>query len=191
MRQALREHLAVDDLEQVGLFISRRFPWQDLAAIQHGHLSLLQVRPFLGEEAFAESFKFAFVRNPFDRFVSYCAFMVRNGDAFQTQPQAVMRHFLFVEPPEGHILFQSQASLLLDADSLTLLTDQVGRVEDMQVSYDAICAQIGIASRSLDRVNATKHQDYRRYYDQALIEAVTLRYAQDLDLFGYNFEGPS
>ena len=189
VRQALREHLADDDLEQVGLFINKRFPWQDLAAIQHGHLSLRQVRPFLGEEAFADAFKFAFVRNPFDRFVSYCAFMMRNGDAFQTQPQAVMRHFLFIEPPEGHVLFQSQASLLLDEDAQTLLTDQVGRVEDMQGSYDAICAQIGIASRPLDRVNATKRQDYRRYYDQALIEAVTARYAQDLDLFGYSFEG--
>jgi len=191
VRQALREHLADDDLEQVGLFINKRFPWQDLAAIQHGHLSLRQVRPFLGEEAFAKAFKFAFARNPFDRFVSYCAFMTRNGDAFQTQPQAVMRHFLFIEPPEGHILFQSQASLLLDEDGQTLLTDQIGRVEDMQGSYDAICAQIGIAPRPLDRVNATQRQDYRRYYDQALIAAVTARYAQDLDLFGYSFEGGS
>lgn len=190
VRQALREHLDGGDVEQVGLFVDKRFPWADLAAIRHGHLALRQVRPHVGEEAFAAYFKFAFVRNPFDRFVSYCAFMLRGGDEFQRRPRDVMRHFLFVEPPERHVLFQPQAALLVDEDGATLLTDEVGRVEDMQGSYDTICARIGIASRALDRVNGTQRGDYRQYYDQALIDGVTARYGQDLDLFGYTFEGP-
>jgi len=189
VRQALREHLSDADVEQVGLFVSKRFPWADLAAIRHGHLSLQQVRPYLGEAAFSRYFKFAFVRNPFDRFVSYCAFMTRDGDAFQKQPQDVMRHFLFREPPEQHILFQPQSALLVGEDGKALLTDRVGLVEDMQGSYDAICAQIGIPSRPLDRVNGSQHGDYRHYYDQGLIDGVSARYAQDLDLFGYTFEG--
>ena len=189
VRQALREQLGDGDVEQVGLFVDKRFPWEDLAAIRHGHLSLRQVRPYLGEEAFNGYFKFAFVRNPFDRFVSYCAFMLRGGDDFQQRPREVMRHFLFEQPPEQHILFQSQASLLVDEDGKTLLIDGVGRVEDMQASYDAICARIGLAPRPLDRVNGSRHGDYRRYYDQALIDGVAARYAQDLELFGYTFEG--
>lgn len=190
VRQALREHLGENDLEQVGLFVSKRFPWPDLAAIQHGHLALRQIRPHLGDEIFDGYFKCAFVRNPFDRFVSYCAFMLRGGDDFQRRPRDVMRHFLFVEPPERHILFQSQASLLVDEDGTTLLADMVGRVEDMQGSYDAICARLGIASRPLDRVNAALRGDYRQYYDRALIDGVAARYAQDLELFGYDFDGP-
>jgi len=190
VRQALREQLGEGDVEQVGLFVDKRFPWEDLAAIRHGHLSLRQVRPYLGEAAFDGYFKFAFVRNPFDRFVSYCAFMLRGGDVFQRQPREVMRHFLFEDPPEQHILFQPQASLLVDDDGETLLTDGVGRVEDMQGSYDAICAHIGIASRPLDRVNGSSRGDYRPYYDQALIDGVAARYAQDLALFDYGFDGP-
>lgn len=189
MRQALREQLGEEDVEQVGLFVNKRFPWAELAAIQHGHLSLPQVRPFLGQEAFNGYFKFAFVRNPFDRFVSYCAFMLRGGDLFQRQPRDMMSHFLFGEPPEHHILFQPQASLLVDEDGQTLLTDRIGRVEDLQTSYDEICGELGIPSRRLDRVNESAHGDYRRYYDQALIDGVAERYAQDLDLFGYTFEG--
>ncbi|WP_419318840.1 sulfotransferase family 2 domain-containing protein [Caulobacter sp. ErkDOM-E] len=188
VRQALREHLSDGDLEQVGLFVDKRFPWEDLAAIRHGHLSLQQVRPYLGEAAFDGYFKFAFVRNPFDRFVSYCAFMLRGGDVFEQQPQAVMRHFLFEKPPEHHILFQPQASLLVGEDGKTLMADHIGHVEDMQGSYDAICARIGIPSRPLDRVNGSRHGDYRHYYDQDLIDGVAARYAQDLDLFGYSFE---
>lgn len=189
VRQALREHLGEGDVEQVGLFVNKRFPWTELAAIQHGHLSLRQVRPYLGDEVFGGCFKFAFVRNPFDRFVSYCAFMLRDRAVFQQRPLEVMRHFLFEAPPERHILFQSQASLLVGEDGRTLLTDRIGRVEEMQPSYDAICARIGIPARALDRVNRSRHDDYRRYYDPPLIDGVTARYAQDLDLFGYSFEG--
>jgi hypothetical protein len=133
--------------------------------------------------------KFAFVRNPFDRFVSYCAFMLRGGDVFQQRPREVMRHFLFRDPPDGHVLFQPQASLLVDDDGKTLLTDAIGRVEDMQASYDAICRRIGLPSRPLDRVNGTSHRDYRCYYDKGLVDGVAARYAQDLEVFGYAFEG--
>ena len=189
VRQALREQMGDEDVEQVGLFVNRRFPWEELAAVQHGHLSLSQVRPFLGEEAFGSYFKFAVVRNPFDRFVSYCAFMLRGGNLFQRHPREAMHHFLFRDPPEGHILFQPQATLLTDEDGQTLVTDQVGRVEDMQASYGAICARIGITSRSLERVNATARGDYRQYYDPALIKGIEARYAIDLELFGYSFDG--
>lgn len=189
VRRALREQMGEEDLEQVGLFVDKRFPWEDLAAIRHGHLSLRQIRPYVGDEVFADYFKFAFVRNPFDRFVSYCAFMLRDGDVFQRRPRDVMRHFLFQQPPEQHVLFQPQATLLADEDGKTLLTDQFGRVEEMQASYDSLCARIGIASRPLDRVNASTHGDYRVYYDQELIDGVTARYAQDIELFGYSFEG--
>lgn len=186
VRQALREHLGPDDIEQVGLFVNKRFPFDELAQIKHGHLSLQQVRPFLGEEAFNDYFKFAFVRNPFDRFVSYCAFMTRTNDNFARDPKTVMRNILFKVRPLGHILFQPQHSLLVDGEG-RLLTDGIGRVEEMQASYDAICARIGIPSAALGQVNSSRRGSYRDYYDQTLIKGVAELYARDLALFGYEF----
>lgn len=187
VRQALREHLSESDLEQVGLFVNKRFPFEDLATIKHGHLSLRQVRPHVGDDAFNGYFKFAFVRNPFDRFVSYCAFMTRENSVFERAPQAVMEHFLFVAPPEQHILFQSQASVLVDDDGTTLLTDSIGRVEEMQASYDAIASRIGIPTRLLEQVNSSRRGAYRQYYTPALKDAVARRYAIDFQLFGYEY----
>ncbi len=185
VRQALREHMSEDDIEQVGLFVNKRFPYEELAAIRHGHLGLQQVRPYVGEDVFNGYFKFAFVRNPYDRFVSYCAFMTRDGDQFARSPRQVMEHFLFREPPEHHILFQPQSATLTGGDD-ALLTDMVGRFEDMQASYDAICARIGIPPRLLAQVNGSERGDYRQYYDDALRDGVAKRYARDFTLFGYD-----
>lgn len=186
VRQALREHLSAEDLEQVGLFVNKRFPFEELAAIRHGHITLEQIRPFLGEEPFGSYLKFAFVRNPFDRFVSYCAFMTRADGAFERDPRGVMRHILFKVRPLQHILFVPQHTFITAADG-QVLADVVGRVEEMQVSYDAICARIGIPSRPLEQVNSSKRGSYRDYYDQTLIDGVTELYRRDLELFDYQF----
>lgn len=186
VRQALREHMSAEDLEQVGLFVNKRFPFEELAAIRHGHITLEQIRPFLGEEAFGSYLKFAFVRNPFDRFVSYCAFMTRANDAFNRNPQGVMRRILFEVRPLQHILFVPQHTFVTAEDGRSL-ADVIGRVEDMQGSYDAICRRIGIPSRSLEQVNSSRRGTYRDYYDQQLIDGVADLYRRDLELFGYHF----
>ncbi len=186
VRQALRVHMGPEDIEQARLLVEKQFPWPELARIGHGHLSFEQIRPFLGEEAFGSYLKFAFVRNPFDRFVSYCAFATSRQGTFQSDPQGVMRHFLFVAPPHNHMVFQPQHSFLVGADG-RLQADMLGRVEDMQASYDAICERIGIASVPLDRANSSSRGAYRDYYDQELIDGVAKLYTRDIELFGYDF----
>jgi hypothetical protein len=185
VRQALRQHLGPRDMEQVGLFVKREFPIADLAQLQHGHLSLQQVRPYFPSEEFKASFKFAFVRNPFDRFISYCAFMTRAEGQFERNPHAVMRRFID-NPPPRHVLFQGQHSFVTD-ETGALLSDYIGRVEEMQASYDEICGRIGIPSGKLEKVNPSKRNEYRQYYDEELIDGVAKLYARDLELFGYEF----
>jgi hypothetical protein len=185
VRRALREHMGPNDLEQVGLFVQKKFPIPELAQLQHGHLSLLQIRPYMRPLEWRSFFKFAFVRNPFDRFISYCAFMTRADGAFERDPQTVMRQFV-TNPPWEHLLFQPQHSFITGEDG-ELLTDEVGRVEQMQQSYDEIAARIGIPSAELERVNSSERRGYRDYYDQQLIDGVAKLYARDLELFGYEF----
>ena len=185
VRRALREHMGPQDMEQVGLFVQRKFPIPELAQIGHGHFTLQQVRPHFSPEEFDGFFKFAFVRNPFDRFVSYCAFMTRAEGHFTRDPKGVMRHFL-TNPPARHILFQPQHIFVTGPDG-TLLSDDLGRVEEMQQSYDRIAERIGIPSQALEKVNASSRRDYREYYDQPLIDGVAKLYGRDLELFGYEF----
>lgn len=190
VRRALRARLGPEDLEQVALFVQKSLPFEQLAKLGHGHISLQQIRPFVGQAVFAGYIKFAFVRNPFDRFVSFCAFMTREDGDFARNPREVMKFFLD-RPPFDHLLFWPQHHFVTDAGG-ALLTDAIGRVEDMQFSYDAICQRLGIASAPLEKVNSSRRDDYRGYYDTALIDGVTALYQRDLDLFGYQFdEGPT
>jgi hypothetical protein len=185
VRQALRAHLALEDIEQVGLFVQKKLPIPDLAALQHGHISLQQLRPHLPAEQFDNFFKFAFVRNPFDRFVSYCSFMTRFKGEFLANPRDVMAYFL-QNPPRQHVLFWPQ-SYFISGPAGELLTDYVGRVEEMQRSYNKIARRIGIPSAELERVNTSNRDDYRSYYTPLLVDGVTRLYARDLELFGYEF----
>ena len=186
VRQALREHLGPDDIEQVGLFVNKRFPYAEIAQIRHGHLSLREVRPYVGDDVVDGYFSFAFVRNPYDRFVSYCAFMTRQHGAFDADPQGTMRKILFELRPMDHIHFRPQFEQLADANG-EVEVDFVGRVESLQDDYDAACRRIGIPSRPLDRVNSSRRGDYRQYYDDELRQGVEALYRRDLELFGYGF----
>jgi hypothetical protein len=89
-------------------------------------------------------------------------------------------------PPWQHILFQPQYQFVTDEEG-KLLTDSIGRVEQMQQSYDEIAKRIGIPTAALGRVNSSRRANYRDYYDQELIDGVAKLYARDLELFGYQF----
>ncbi|MGF7150719.1 hypothetical protein FHS96_004377 [Sphingomonas zeicaulis] len=186
VRHALRAHMGPDDIEQARLFVEKQFPFPELARVGHGHLSFEEVRPFIGDEAFARYLKFAFVRNPFDRFISYCAFATSKQGSFDRDPQGVMRHFLFVAPPHHHMVFRPQHSFLVDPNG-NLQADMLGKVEEMQASYDGICGRLSIPTTTLGRENSSRRGDYRAYYDQELIDGVAALYARDLELFGYDF----
>ena len=65
--------------------------------------------------------------------------------------------------------------------------DYVGRYENLQASYDAICDNIGVSSQELGQKNASKHASFTSYYDDYLREKVANFYAEDLRIFDYEF----
>ena len=185
IREALRPHLGEGDEEQARLFVEKKFKEPVLASLGHGHISLAQLRSQMDRWLFDSYFKFGFVRNPFARFVSYCAFVTSKTAAFERDPKAVMREVI-AAPPRGHIIFQPQHQFLADATG-ALLTDFVGRVESIQADFDSLCDRLGIPSAVLGHKNSSQHGDYRSYYDQELVDGVGQLFARDLELFGYDF----
>ncbi|MFQ5549223.1 MAG: sulfotransferase family 2 domain-containing protein [Woeseia sp.] len=190
IRQALASHLGPDDWEQQDLFEKRRLPHPEIAQIEHGHISARQIRDHLSDEVWNSYHRFAFVRNPFDRFVSTCFFLNRKNSGFEDSAIPFMKQALTVDRFRRRILVVPQSALLTDEDG-SLVLDSLGRYERLQESYDEICDRIGIQTTELGRKNPSKHDRFSEYYDDELKEMVADFYKDDLRLFSYRFDSSS
>ncbi len=187
IRDVLHSTMGENDLEQVSGG-SKVLPFPELAKIPHGHITAQQIRPFLGDDTFLRYKKFAFVRNPFDRFVSACAFdsSFLKADLFQVDPTRFMKFVIKVLRPWGRMTFFPQYTFITD-ESGALSLDLLGRTETMQSSFDTICDSIGLERVQLPHVHTSKHKPYQEYYDQELRDMVSGIYRKDLELFDYQF----
>ena len=185
LRQALRPHLGEDDWEQQALFGKQSIPVAGIAAIGHGHVSFRQARACLPAQTLSSYFKFGFVRNPFDRFVSTCFFLNRRNPGFAGNEVEFMRRAIARERFRQRVLARPQYRLLAGEND-TPVMDYLGRYETLQDSFDEICRNIGLAPASLSRKNESRHRSYECYYDAALKQAVAEYYRKDFELFGYD-----
>lgn len=185
IRQALHPHLGPDDWEQQDLFERKRLPIPELARLRHGHISVRQLQPLLPRDQWEDYFKFAFVRNPFDRFVSTCFFLRRNQPGMEQHATAFMKQAIRTPRFRQRILVQPQSVLLTDAAGRVAL-DYVGRFEDLQESCDEAFGRIGLPAADLARRNASTHDEYSTYYDPDLRQAVADFYRADFENFGYD-----
>jgi chondroitin 4-sulfotransferase 11 len=150
---------------------------------------------------FNSYFKFAFVRNPWERMVSWYEFMCKqvhkiesekyNNVATNYAPYKKMCLLGF----DGYIRFQHEKKnsgffgyerYYSDKNGNNLL-DFIGKLENLQEDFNTICDKIGIPRKQLPHKNKTKHKHYTEYYDEETKHIVAERYAKDIEYFGYEF----
>lgn len=186
IRDALRKVMGPDDWEQQMLSGQQALPIPELARIRHGHISATELTPFIPDEMWRDYFKFAFVRNPFDRFISTCFFLNRDNPQFEQQAHGFLRRALHVPRFRQRVLVRPQHAQL-ESSSGQIELDAVGRYESLQSSFDTICEKIGVPSRALPVKNASQHKDYTEYFDDSLRSDVAAFYAGDLKAFDYDY----
>ena len=188
VREALRHFLGDEDWQQQSLTEQVRLPVASLARVGHGHLALRQVRANLPESVWRDYFKFACVRNPYDRFVSVCAMLNRRNPDYRGRETAFMKRAIQVRRFQQRALVRPQRDMLVD-DAGELGMDFIGRYESLQQSFGEACRRIGIPEQRLARSNATDHRDYATYYDDELLRLVTDFYRPDFNNFDYEVAG--
>lgn len=187
VRAALREHLEEGDWEQQMLFGEQTIPIGPIAALKHGHISFQQVSAHLPERIWKTYYKFGFVRNPFERFVSSCIFLNRRNPDFKGHETDFMKRVIADDVFMRRVLVIPQYRLLADEDN-RIMMDYVGRYETLQTSYGHICKEIGIPESRLPKENESLHAHYASYYDDDLKRSVASFYHLDFKFFGYNPE---
>ena len=186
IRQALRAHMGPGDWEQQMLFGKQSLPIPELAKIQHGHISARQLRPHIEADIWHSYFKFGFVRNPYDRFVSTCFFLHRENPGFAASATQSMKDALARNHFRERVLVKPQLQQLTAEDG-SMQLDYVGRYESLQHSYDEICSRLKLPTTMLGRNNTSRHGHPADYYDDELRQLVKDFYAQDLQTFAYDF----
>jgi len=168
----------------------------------HKHFFAAELRDMHGPAAWDASFKFSFVRNPWDRLVSWWS-MIDNGRKTTTQAPngffdyvlaraASFEEFLtrctdeIVDPDGRKQIFRNQVDYLVDRDGKPIV-DYIGRFERLQQDFDEVSRRLGRPPVALARSNASRHAPYAEYYTPATADMVARHYARDIAHFGYRF----
>lgn len=152
------------------------------------HVIAREVRRQLPNRVYDEFFRFAFVRNPWDRMVSMHHYM--RDKRLYHRHKLVESLGSFEEYVRWEIKRNkdSQKAFITDVGG-NVIVDFVGRFERLRDDFAHLCKELGI-SATLPHCNKTRHRDYRTYYDSRTIELVADHWREDIELLGYTFDGP-
>lgn len=154
------------------------------------HLYARHIRQEVGEETFQDFFKFAFVRNPWDKLVSLFAYLGRRPDLreFMSVPEGTpFADFIELAAQSGHVQAAPQVDFIYSEDGEPL-ADFIGRFERLAEDAATVFARIGLEEAILPAANASaRSRDYRAYYDDATAQRVADLYARDIERFNYRF----
>lgn len=161
------------------------------------HAKAIAAKEMLPEPVYRNLFKFAIVRNPWDLQVSSWHHIQREKPEVLKEIRTFgdfLRLKFDPERPYDYMLDTSaelQHEYIVDLQGRVII-DFIGRYENLQEGFDTICRKIGIPTPELPHLRrATERDDYRHYYDDALVELVAQHYRRDLDLLGYRFDRPA
>ncbi len=149
------------------------------------HGSLRSVERVLPGDRFRTWFKFAFVRNPWDRLVSDYSFVLNRPAHRRHARVKRLGSFAAYLEREAPRVMSSQVELLRDSTG-RVGVDFVGRFERLEADFATVCARIGVAAR-LAHHNRTDHAAYREFYDERTRDLVRSSWADDVEAFGYEF----
>jgi len=193
--------------------------WQmDDAHRFYSHMRPIEVRAEFDrrEWDFDDYFKFTFVRNPWARLVSLYSMVFGRRNGLRSRVKRRTAEFFGHHPsPRGFRRWvrtvatdgrggggpddqrwQRYGTYALGAyvgdGRGNELVDRVVRLEDIDTALPRVLAEIGLppdSAAEIPIVNAGGRTNYRRYYDPATVDYVGSLYRDDIERFGYAFEG--
>lgn len=170
------------------------------------HTRLRQI--LAAEPQLNDYFIFGFVRNPWERMVSWHEMIRRMAEAAQQEnkyashvQRRLEKNTFWAEAAEMHPDFESfvlqgpDKFPRLKVPQINYLTakgreaDYIGRQENFDADFKAICERIGLPPfepipRNVDK---SERPHYREYYTDEMRDKIAENFAPDLERFGYEF----
>jgi len=146
-------------------------------------------------------FKFAFVRDPWDKLVSsYNYALNMAGNTSNLIPDVFKIKCLEIEKLKGfeeyleyirNNMISNQylnQYLKLYSDEGDLLIDFVGNFETIQDDFNHALDEIGLPRVALPHINKSKHKHFTECYSEQGRSLVAEMFKEDVDKFGYTFD---
>lgn len=181
-------------IPKTGGFSIRQHP-KVKSYVHHTAKTVRQMHP-----DFDKAFKFTFVRNPYDRFLSAYMYyyqmtpthMFWHLEADRLVAQAIKRYTKFqhfvIDFHEfewrNRIHFLPQYEWLYDGE--ICLVDYIARFENYKTEWHNICKMCDIGYTPLPKLNTSNHADWSTYYTPYLKNIVYEIFEKDFELFGYD-----
>ncbi|WP_263079367.1 sulfotransferase family protein [Endozoicomonas sp. Mp262] len=162
-----------------------------------GHLRWDEYEAY-DKKKFSKYYKFAFVRNPWDRVVSAYEYLKSGGrnesdKAWSEKNLAKYTSFeSFINSwlTEENILtwnhFVPQSNFIFDTND-NLKVDFLGRFETLNCDFKILSEKLG-GYRSLENINKSKRKAYKDYYSKTTKDKIAKLYGRDVELLGYKFD---
>lgn len=158
------------EIKRLAVSLVQRTPLRSVITVA-GHPSAALLAHTVPD--FFDRFRFTFCRNPYERFASAYRYFKRN------QPELTLDEFIRI----GRVRLQPQNNFVYKGGHL--LVDFVGRVENIEDDFAAVCRRLGIGSIPLPRLNTTDSVAAEILSDRAC-RYVRSIYSADFETFGYD-----
>ena len=132
-------------------------------------------------------FRFCFVRNPYDRLVSWYEWHRKNEPQW-AQYQMSFKDWIIDGCPHhwDFILCDSQgiSSPLNQWEFVKGGVDFIGKYETLDIDFKNVCFILGVDPKLPHELRSNKKQ-WQSYYDQDTMELVRIKFKRDFIQFGY------
>jgi len=164
-----------------------RLEWDYHKYVTRAHENIRAVQKRMPKEKFDRYFKFAFVRNPWERLVSEYEFILKSqthGRHTRVKKLGGFKPFIHMQIPRRDAY---QVNMLCDRQG-TLLMDFIGKMENLESDWQTVCERIGIPVQKLPRKKFIKREHFSKYYNDETRQLVARHWAREIELFDYSFD---
>lgn len=163
-----------------------------------GHASATFYKSIFGNRLFDRFFKFAVVRNPYDRLYSAFRFQKQGGFGLKMNEKlqselanlefdSFVKTWLPKQDLEKYVVFRPQYKFVCNLD-FRVTIDRVCYFENLQEEYANLQRRLGIGKNLLHTNISQNSRSYLEIYDDEMKKITQDLYQKDLELFGYTFE---
>jgi hypothetical protein len=162
------------------------------------HATLAEYRSVVEPEIYRQLFKFAVVRNPWERMISGY-FSPYRGDVEWDEDS--FRKYVLDRPPIRHYITEKKAlnniasKVSYIAPSISCIIkpldkdlDFVLRFENLEGDFKSLCSHLGIPHQSLPVRNRSGRNHYSSYYTDRLRRLVKKKFSEEIHFFSYSFK---